>query len=177
MSAAIVVTVLGCSRKSGSVEPGKFEDFVTKVGPGGITPPPNCSRGTEGKAYALEGFLHLANNMTLDGRKTNLEFFRQNNAEGDGAGDSFQVKVSLGDWLNKGDIDDLWESAKNVKARAYKVQEGEIEESALRIQLADGSVAGAKDKIRLSVEIEVIPNINPKAPAACEYIFISATKL
>ena len=86
-------------------------------------------------------------------------------------------EVSLGNWLSKGDIDNLWESASNVKAKAYKVQEGEIDESALRIHLADGNLAGAADKIKLDVAIEMIPNIDPKAPPNCDYVFLSAKKL
>ena len=181
VQAWLLVTAAACSfacqKKSGPVEPGKFDDFVTRIGAGGITPAPNCSKANEGKAYTLEGFLHLASSMSLDAGSTRLQFFGQNDAQGLGTGESFQVKVSLGNWLSKGDIDDLWDSATNVKAKAYKVQEGEIDEAALRIHLADGSTAGAKDRIKLDVAVEMIPNIDPKAPPNCDYVFLSANKL
>ncbi len=169
-------SLLGCS-KSGPSEAGKFEDFLTKIGPGGITPPANCSAENDGKRYSLDGYLHVGRSMTLESGKTLIEFFQKNAADGAGEGESFPVRVSLGNWLSKGDIDDLWDSATQVNSRAYGVQEGVIAEDALRVHLADGAVAGHKDKVRLTVEVDVLPQINAGGPRSCEYLFASASKL
>jgi hypothetical protein len=172
----LLFLLCGCS-KSAPAEPGKFEEFLTKIGPGGIKPPSNCSPENDGKRYSLEGYLHVGRDMTLDGGKTLIEFFQKNAADGAGEGDSFSVRVSLGNWLSKGDIDDLWGSATQVKSEVYGVQKGVIAEDALRVHLADGSVAGHKEKLRLTVEVDVLPQINPSTAASCEYLFESASKL
>ncbi len=176
LSCGVTFSMLGCS-KSGPAEPGRFEDFLTKVGPGGIQSPANCSAENAGKRYSLEGYLHVGRSMTLESGKTLIDFFQKNAADGAGEGNSFSVRVSLGNWLSKGDIDDLWDSATKVSSRAYGVQEGVIAEDALRVHLADGALAGHGDKLKLTVEIDVLPQVNPGGPMSCEYIFASASKL
>ncbi|HEV8247791.1 MAG TPA: hypothetical protein VGP93_18585, partial [Polyangiaceae bacterium] len=152
-------------------------EFVTKIGTGGIKYPANCSAANDGKRYFLDGYLHIAKDMSLDHGQTQIELFRANDSEGAGAGESFQVRVSLGNWLSKGDIDDLWDSAKNVKTSAYHSKKGEVTEDALHVHLADGKVAGPKDNVRVTVSLQLLPHINPSDPTNCEYVFESATKL
>lgn len=166
----------GCN-KQGPGEPGKFDDFVTKLTPGKLSSAPVCHKANAGKVYWLEGFLHLSSSMSIDNGTTRLSFHSENDESGAGTGQSFTVKVSLGSWLGKGDIDNLWKSATNVKQSGYRRQQGEVSEDALRIHLSDGSVAGAQDEIRLSVSIEPIPNIHENMPLACDYVFVTASKV
>ena len=164
--------VLGCSK--GPAEAGKFEDFISLI-PRDTAK--NCKKENDGKLYSLDGFLHLANNTTLEDGKTRLDFYPENDAGGAGKGHALSVKVKLGGFLGKGDIDDLWSAAKNVQTAGYRRRAGEIDESALRIHLADGTSAGATDKIQLTFALEPVPNIHQNMPLVCEHVFTSATKL
>jgi len=165
----------GC-KKTGPADPGNFEDFLVGITPGSVKSPASCAEANDGKRWWLDGYFHIPSDITLDHGKTRLGLYRENDPAGNGRGDFVVIRVSLGNWLTKGDIDDLWESAKHVKTAPYGTQSGEISEDALRIHLADGSSAGPKDKVRLTVKEEVLPRIDPSGALSCEYVFESAAR-
>jgi hypothetical protein len=174
-AAVAALLLVGCKRGPG--EAGKFEDFTSVASTAGIQIPANCKKSNAGKVYYLDGFLHLGSDMRLEDGKTGLDFYRENDPLGAGKGNRITIKVSVGDWLRKGDVDDLWKAATKVASYSYRTQKGIVEESALRVHLAEGGSAGATDRIRLSFSVEPVPNIHQNMPLVCEYEFVSASRI
>jgi hypothetical protein len=152
-------------------EPGSFEKFIARGADLGSEE--ICSAGNDGKRFWLEGYLQLPPSFSISSGKTNLAFYARIDGNGRGAGRSIRVNVTA-----PGDIDDLWSSATGKKTVGFRSEQAQIDPDALRIRARNG-VATARDKIKLSVDIERKGPLNAqdKFPTTCWYHFAGAEKV
>jgi hypothetical protein len=154
----------------GEGERGTFEKFLSS---GGLGSEEMCSAANDGKRIWLEGYLQLPPSFSISGGKTNLAFYPRIDGNGRGSGRSIRVNVTA-----PGHIDDPWASATGKKTVGFRGQQGQIDPDALRIRARNG-VATARDKVKLSIDVERRGPISPqdKNPPTCSYHFARAEKV
>jgi hypothetical protein len=155
----------------GEGQPGSFEKFLPRGADLGSEE--ICSAGNDGKRFWLHGYLQLPPSFSISSGKTNLAFYARIDGNGRGSGHSIRVNVAA-----PGDIDDLWPSATGRKTVGFRSEQAQIDPDALRIRARNG-VATARDKIKLSIDIERKGPLNAqdKFPATCWYHFAGAEKV
>ncbi len=130
-----------------------------------------CSDGTDGQRLWIDGYLQLPSDISIDKGKTGLDFYPQINGNGEGKGRSLRVNIT-----SPGDIDDLWASATGKRTSGFRQKRGQMDNDALRIRARNGT-ATARDKIRLTFDIEAIHAFRSKDVSTCLYNFVKAEKL
>jgi len=158
--------LIGCGKGDGA--PGAFEKFLPLAG--GVREE-MCADATDGKRYWLEGYLQLPRSFSIDKGKASLDFFARVDGNFRGAGRSMRVDVTT-----PGDIDDLWASAEGKKLAGFRREQAKIDNDALRIRVKDGS-ATARDKIKLTFDVNAVRNYLTKEITACLYPFVRAEKV
>jgi hypothetical protein len=134
-----------------------------------------CTNATAGKRYWLEGYLQLPSSISIREGKADLTFYAGIDAKGRGTGDSITIYVR-----SPGDIDDLWASATSKKTtyavRGSRKESAQIDPDALRIHAKNGA-ASARDKIKLTFDIEATWHFQTGELYTCSYHFARAEKI
>jgi len=127
-----------------------------------------------GKRYWLEGYLQLPGSVSIRDGRADLSFYAQIDTNGRGTGDRITIYVR-----SPGDIDDLWASATSRKTtygvRGSRKESAQIDPDALRIRAKNGA-ASARDKIKLTFDVEATRHFQTGELYSCSYHFARAEK-
>ena len=134
-----------------------------------------CTEANAGKRYWLEGYLQLSSSMSIRDGRANLTFYGRMDGNGRGVGDQIAISVR-----SPGDIDDLWGAATSRKTtygiRGSRKELAEIDPDGLRIRTKNGA-ATARDKIKLTFDIEATRHFQTGELYNCNYHFAKAEKI
>jgi hypothetical protein len=155
----------------GDGEPGAFEKFVTPFPYKPGEHAQMCSPASDGKRFWLDGYLQLPTSLSISDGKTRLDFYPRVDGNGKGTGRSISVDVT-----SPGDIDDLWASATGKKSSGFRSQKAEIDPNALRINAKNG-VAGARDKLRVTFDVNAIKQYQTGQITTCLHQFVKAERI
>jgi hypothetical protein len=179
--AAVVLVFSWLPDCKGEGEPGgELKKFVAPrptFAPGRIIPglAEMCTTSNAGKRYWLEGYLQLPSSISIREGRARLTFYARTDGNGRGTGEQITVSVRA-----PGDIDDLWASATAKKTtygiRGSRSQSAQIGPDALRIHTKNGA-ATARDKIKLTFDIEATYHFQTGELTDCHYHFAKAEKL